>query len=98
METNTQFELLNAKKRVKKIKGFYKHLMTYVLVNGFLILLNVFSAKDGDYWFVFPLMGWGIGLLAHAANTFNWLPFLGKDWENRKIKQLMEEERNRWNQ
>jgi hypothetical protein len=37
------------------------------------------------------MLGWGIGLLAHAVNTFG----IGKDWEERKIKQLMEEEKSR---
>ena len=37
---------------------------------------------------------WGIGLLAHGLSTF--LPYfiLGKDWEERKIKELMDKERN----
>lgn len=75
------------------MKGFYIHLISYVCVNSFFIIITLFSSP-GNYWFVLPLIGWGIGLLADASNTFNVIPFLSKDWENRKIKQYMEEEQN----
>ena len=35
------------------------------------------------------MLGWGIGLIAHGANTFG----IGKDWEEKKIRQLMEQEK-----
>jgi len=93
MENYSQLELLKAKKRVKDVKGFYIHLIVYICVNSFFIIINLLNDKDG-YWFIFPLLGWGIGLFSHAAGTFNFIPFLNKDWENRKIKQYMDEERN----
>ncbi|WLD22608.1 2TM domain-containing protein [Flavobacterium dauae] len=93
MENYSQLELLKAKKRVKKVKEFYIHLIVYICVNSFFIIINLLNKKDG-YWFIFPLLGWGIGLFSHAAGTFNFIPFLNKDWENRKIKQYMDEERN----
>ena len=59
-----------AKEQFKKSKreGFRNHLRTYLIINGALLLLNLFT--DG-LWFVYPLIGWGIGLAFHAANTFN---------------------------
>jgi len=93
MENYNNLELLKAKKRVKRIKGFYQHLLIYVCVNTFFIIVNLLKPNDG-YWFIFPLLGWGIGLFCDAASVFNLIPFLNKDWENRKIKQFMEEERN----
>jgi len=93
MENYSQIKLLKAKKRVKKVKEFYGHLIIYICVNSFLIIVNLLNSESG-YWFLFPAIGWGIGVLSHAANTFNFIPFLNKDWENRKIKQYMDEERN----
>lgn|SRR5690606_34546806 len=93
MENYSQLELLKAKKRVKKVKEFYIHLIVYICVNSFFIIINLLNKKDG-YWFIFPLLGWGIGLFSHAAGTFNFIPFLNKEWENKKIIQYMEEERN----
>ncbi|MBA5793692.1 2TM domain-containing protein [Flavobacterium sp. xlx-214] len=92
MENYSQIEILKAKKRVKKVKGFYIHLITYICVNSFFIIINLLKPNDG-YWFIFPLLGWGIGLFADAAGTFSFIPFLNRDWENRKIKQFMDEER-----
>jgi len=93
MENYSQIELLKAKKRVKKIKEFYIHLIVYICVNSFFIIITLLN-NDGNYWFLFPLIGWGIGLFSHAAGTFNFIPFLNKEWENKKIKQYMDEERN----
>jgi hypothetical protein len=83
-----------AKKRVDEIKGFYQHLLVYVLVNIFLFVLNVLTSPR-DLWFYWPLLGWGIGVVAHAASVFAIGGVWGKDWEERKIKQLMERESRR---
>lgn len=78
-----------ASRRVKELKGFYGNLTSYVLVISFLAILNLITSPE-YLWFLWPMMGWGIGIAAHAAGTFG----ISKDWEERKIKQLMEEERN----
>ena len=64
-------EYKRAKKRVEALKGFYIHLGVYVLVNLFLFLLNIITAPD-HLWFFWPLLGWGIGVVLHAASTFGW--------------------------
>ena len=89
METKDQLRYLQARKRVKQIKGFYIHAAIFVAVNLLLIFLKVTKQEDisiNDFWG----MGlWGIGLLAHGLTVF--LPnfFLGSDWEERKIRELM---------
>ncbi len=81
-----------AKERVKEIKGFYGHLFSYIVVNGFLLFINLyFSPKH--LWFFWPMMGWGIGLLFHAFGVFDIFPFLGKDWEQKKIDEILEKEK-----
>ena len=79
-----------AKKRVEEIKGFYSHLITYVVVNIILFLVDFFTSP-GIWWFYWPLLGWGIGLFFHGMGVFVFSKFPGKNWENRKIKQVMEE-------
>jgi len=61
-----------AQERIKELKGYYAHLDTFILVNLFLIMINVMTNSDdgGDYWFVYPLFGWGIGLSIHTFTTF----------------------------
>jgi hypothetical protein len=44
------------------------------------------------------MLGWGIGVFFHASKVFNFFPFLGKDWEEKKIKEFIEEEQKKKNQ
>lgn len=55
------------RKRLKE--GFYRHLRSYLIVNGALLLLDLVTT--GGEWFYFPLIGWGIGLAFHASHAFN---------------------------
>jgi len=49
--------------------GFLIHLGAYLAVNALLLGINLATTPD-RLWFRWPLMGWGIGLLAHALVTF----------------------------
>ncbi|MCB0638102.1 MAG: 2TM domain-containing protein [Lewinella sp.] len=58
-----------ARKRVKAKQGFYAHFGVYVAMSAFFLFLN---ASTGGYpWFMFPVLGWGIGVAHHALNTFS---------------------------
>ncbi len=83
---------LKAQKRVKEIKSFYTHLITYVAVNVVIIIFNILYHELG-YMKVkvnqfYSLIIWGIIVLIHAGFVF-----LGKDWEQRKIRKLMDKEK-----
>ncbi|WP_394971220.1 2TM domain-containing protein [uncultured Croceitalea sp.] len=76
-----------AKKRVEEIKGFYSNLITYLIV---IPLLGYLNYRTTDFpWAIFPAVGWGLGLLFHGICAFGFNPFLGRDWEERKMKELM---------
>ena len=77
---------LRAKKKVEELKGFYGSLMAYVIVIPFIIGIN-YKTSWHFQWFWFPLFGWGLGLIIQAVITFGY----GGNWEERKIKQIMEE-------
>ncbi|MGO4821346.1 MULTISPECIES: 2TM domain-containing protein [unclassified Flavobacterium] len=83
-----------AKKRVEELKGFYGNLGAYIVVNLVLLAINL-STSPGYLWFFWPLFGWGIGVFFHAMKVFNFMPFLGKDWEEQKIKEFMEKEKEK---
>ena len=91
MDDQVRYE--QAKKRVRQIEGFYVHLAVYVLVNAFLLVINL-VASPNSLWFYWPLLGWGIGIVAHAASVFGSGRFWGRDWEERKIKELMDKGRS----
>jgi sensor histidine kinase YesM len=82
---------VKAVEKVEKLKEFYQNLASYCLVIPFLIFINL-NVSPGFQWFWFPLFGWGIGLAFHFLEVNNYNVFLGKNWEDRKIKEMMDAE------
>lgn len=64
-------EYRRAKARVEERLGFYRHATIYVVVNLFLIGLNWIRTPD-HWWAVWPVFGWGIGLLAHGLSVYSY--------------------------
>lgn len=60
-----------AERRADAKLAFRSHLMAFVVVNAGLIAINLVTSPD-YLWFVWPLMGWGVGLVAHGMATFVW--------------------------
>lgn len=79
-----------AKERVAEIKKFYTSLMMYVIFISFLAALNYYTNQLRYAWFLWAAFGWGIGLVFQAAKAFEWNPFMGKGWEERKMREFME--------
>jgi len=83
-----------ARRRLRAEKGFYVHLVIYVIVISGLFVINALTGH-GRWWFVWPAIGWGIGLTIHALSTFGMISVLGRDWEDRRLKELVDEEQRR---
>ena len=102
MEINNEnnIKYLNAKKRVKQVKGFYIHALVFVLVNAFIIMIKVINGQHvaGEPQIkisqFLTIIIWGVGLVAHGLTVF--LPnfILGKNWEEKKIRELMDKDKN----
>lgn len=97
---NKNFEeqkYIKAKKKVKAIKGFYVHITVYLIVNAFFIISRMFSGGGYDNlweWQTYnTAIFWGIGILFHAFNVFGMGFLLGKNWEDRKIKEYMDKDK-----
>ncbi|HSQ46732.1 MAG TPA: 2TM domain-containing protein [Lutibacter sp.] len=90
-ETIESNKYLRAVERVHDIKEFYGSLISYCIVIPILIFINL-RYMPHFQWFWFPMFGWGIGLVFHGFKAFSYNPFLGKDWEERKIKEYMDNE------
>ena len=97
-EESTEQKYLRAKERVEQLRKFYGNLTTYIVVISFLGFINYWTNGWSYMWFLWPAFGWGIGVTFHAFSVFNLNPFFGKGWEERKIKEYMEEEdeHRRW--
>ncbi|TAK82091.1 MAG: helix-turn-helix domain-containing protein [Aquabacterium sp.] len=85
--TSKQDEQL-ALAKVRKIKGFYIHLAQYVVVISALAVINLVT-HPSKLWFFWPAFGWGIGIIAHAAATFEFIPFFGAEWERKQVEKLL---------
>lgn len=58
-----------AKKKVEAKLGFNTHLAVYLVVNAILMTVNFIKSPE-NLWFIWPLMGWGIGIFWHAMTVF----------------------------
>jgi len=46
-------------------KGFQSHLVVYIIINAFLIFINLWTSP-GSIWFIWSLAGWAVGLSLHG--------------------------------
>ena len=56
-------------KRIKDKRDFKTHVVTYVLVNLFLVGVWAVSGS-GYFWPGWVMAGWGIGLVLHGWQTY----------------------------
>ncbi len=72
-----------ARKRVEEKKGFFIHLTIYIIVN--VILVIIWATTGARFpWFIFPLGGWGIGIIFHFLGTFVFSK--ETNWERKEIE------------
>jgi hypothetical protein len=98
-DQNRESKYLRAKDRVESLKKFYSNLTSYIIVISVLAGINYWSNEWRYMWFLWAAFGWGIGLFFHAFKVFGLSPFFGRNWEERKIQEFMEEDDkngNRW--
>ncbi len=84
----------NARRKVRRIKGFLNHLFSYLIVNLILFIANYLNNPD-DLWVIWAVVIWGMFVLMHFFRVFITPGFLGREWEDRKIKDYMAKERER---
>ncbi|MGY5355327.1 2TM domain-containing protein [Wenyingzhuangia sp. IMCC45467] len=94
-EQKKAYEL--AEKRVKSLKGFYRHLFWYLVVNAFILISSAVVNKPHYNIWEFNTYStavfWGIGLGVHALSVFGKNLIFSKSWEERKIQEFIEKER-----
>ena len=73
-----------ALKHLKKRRDFHGHLLIYVLVNTFLVVIWAITMPGGFFWPVFPIVGWGIGVVMNA-----WDVYFSEDFDEDQIQREM---------
>jgi len=58
-----------AVRRLKKKQDLHAHLLVYAMVNTFIVV--IWAVTGGDFfWPVFPIVGWGIGLVMNVWDVY----------------------------
>jgi hypothetical protein len=70
IDTRDQALRDKAVQRLKKRRDFHAHLLMYVLVNGFVVLIWALTGSAGFFWPVFLIAAWGIGLVMNAWDVY----------------------------
>ena len=73
---------------VRDIKGFYSHLAIYVISVIAMAAANMYMGTD-YLWFVWPALGWGLGVAAHGLTVFEVFSLSGVGWEKRQIERRL---------
>ena len=86
-----------AKKRLRRIRLFYLHLVGYLLMVA-LVLYNFYIMEDNEYTSVITgvnvsfLVLWSVVILIHGWVVFKGPLLFKKTWEEKKIKEILKEE------
>jgi hypothetical protein len=78
-----------AERRVRAKMGFYIHLCIYIGINLILFFINrETSGLEGYHWFIWPLLGWGIGLFFHFMGVFVFSEGIKEHMIQRELERL----------
>lgn len=93
--------LLRAKQKVKNLKLFYIHLVGYLIL-VLMLLYNLYIIDENNTyadfftWFnTIMILSWTVFIALHAWNVFKGRLFFKKNWEERKLKEYLDNENNR---
>ncbi|WP_405382712.1 2TM domain-containing protein [Maribacter sp. LLG6340-A2] len=92
-------KLQRAKERVEEIKTFYSKVTSAIVTIIIVAAINYYLNEWRYAWFLWVVFGLSISLFLKAIKIYNFNPFLGRDWEERKMKEFLNQEENkqRWN-
>jgi hypothetical protein len=89
IETPTQENELRerALRHLRKRRDFFAHLLVYLMVNAFFVAIWAATGRNGFFWPIFLIAGWGIGLVMNAWDAFRVDQF-GEDAIRREIDRI----------
>ncbi len=57
-------------KAVKRKREFRNHVIAYIIVNAFLVVVWYFTSRPGYFWPIWVMGGWGIGVAFNAWDAY----------------------------
>lgn len=96
--SRNESKYLRARERVEKIRKFYSSFVSALFAICLLAGINYYTNQWEYPWFLWAAFGLGISLIFKAIKASKLNPYFGKEWEERKIKEYMQEDerRTRW--
>ncbi|SFM39299.1 2TM domain-containing protein [Halopseudomonas yangmingensis] len=73
---------------VRRLRGFYRHLICWVAVILLLLAINLLVTPH-RLWVLWVIAGWGIGLALHAFRVFRPVWLFGPEWERRQVEKRL---------
>ena len=87
---NTQTAEQTAHQNAKLKVEFRIHLVVYLAINIFLVIINI-SLTPEYHWVIWPVMGWGLGIIIHGINVHF---FTSSNFKDRMIQKEMDKQQN----
>jgi hypothetical protein len=75
--------------QLRKKRGFQAHVLAYLMVNLLFVTIWFVTTPHGFFWPVFPMFGWGIGLVFNAWDVY--APAPSEDRIRREMNRMSHE-------
>ncbi len=85
---NVSSEEREVKKEVKRLKHFYSSLMSYLVIVGFLFIVNLVISPD-YIWAWWVAFGWGISIAFQGIEAFKLFNVFDSNWEKKEIEKRL---------
>ncbi len=78
--------------RVSAIRKYYGSVIMFILFTIIFVSVNYYSNGLRYPWFLWIIGFWGLGIFIEGFKLFGLDLMLGRNWEKRKIKEVMRKE------
>ena len=87
-------ELREARKRVRRRMGLFRHVSTFVTVMAALLVIDVATGVD-EFWVQWVALVWGAVLGVHFLNVYVFDSLLGREAERRMVEEELRKRQGR---
>lgn len=92
-QNSNRSKYLRASERVSELKKFYTRCFRGAVAILIVAAINYYLNEWARPWFLWVVFGVGLSLALRAFKVFGYNMLMGRDWEERKIKEYMDEDR-----
>lgn len=92
-QNNEQTKYVRASERVAELKRFYGRCFRGVIAILIVAAINYYLNDWSRPWFLWVVFGVGLSIILKAFQLFGINGVLGRDWEERKIREYMDNDR-----